>query len=559
MKRISIVIIRLFLISWFCIYCANATPATDGQNIKLTTASTNDSLLILKSLLKSSASYNPDSCIFYSKLAIDIATRSNDSLSLAELSNYLGNAYFNVAHYDKALEYSYNALKIYQQLNNEIGLAKTLNNIGLIYEIVGDFDQAEQKFILALEIWEKVKAKLPDDVEIKKIHPHIYNNIGILYSNHNQQDKAMKYYDKALILSEESNDKNIKSLILLNIGLVFSKEEKYYEALAFLLKSRGIIAGLNSKDKIANIDNNIGDIYLKLKNYNTAKKYFLSGLTLAKEINANELLKNAYEGLYEVNKEVGNHKEALEYQTLFIELKDSIYSLQSKTRIADLEHGFNMEMKESEIKLLQSERKLLQVHLKSGRTIQLILIGGMIILIFVVIIISFQTSQKRRAYRQLVKKNVEIANHEDSFIPPLKPEQETTDIFSEEIFKKKYLNSSLSEEKKLELSQIIKSIMEGDKPYLNTDFTLANLANRSGVGKSYVSQIINEKFDKNFNAWVNEYRIKEARKMITDPANRNLTIEGIANSVGFSSKSSFNAAFRLYTGVTPSFYFKSVK
>ncbi|MBU0488050.1 MAG: helix-turn-helix domain-containing protein, partial [Bacteroidetes bacterium] len=59
---------------------------------------------------------------------------------------------------------------------------------------------------------------------------------------------------------------------------------------------------------------------------------------------------------------------------------------------------------------------------------------------------------------------------------------------------------------------------------------------------------------KNFKNLINEYRIKESRKLlITKP---NLTIEAIAHDVGFRSKSAFNAAFKLYTGVTPSFFIR---
>ncbi|MGY8932572.1 MAG: helix-turn-helix domain-containing protein [Flavobacteriales bacterium] len=58
--------------------------------------------------------------------------------------------------------------------------------------------------------------------------------------------------------------------------------------------------------------------------------------------------------------------------------------------------------------------------------------------------------------------------------------------------------------------------------------------------------------------FINKYRIKDARQMLSNPGNNNLTIEFIAFSVGFESKSSFNNAFKNYTGITPSFYIKSL-
>ncbi len=97
--------------------------------------------------------------------------------------------------------------------------------------------------------------------------------------------------------------------------------------------------------------------------------------------------------------------------------------------------------------------------------------------------------------------------------------------------------------------------MENEKLFLKQDLTINKLASYINVSRTYLSQVINELFQKNFNTLVNEYRIKEARDMLIE--NKNMTIEGIANEVGFRSKSSFNSAFKKYTGVTPSFFMKN--
>jgi AraC-like DNA-binding protein len=53
---------------------------------------------------------------------------------------------------------------------------------------------------------------------------------------------------------------------------------------------------------------------------------------------------------------------------------------------------------------------------------------------------------------------------------------------------------------------------------------------------------------------VNQYRVEEACKMFDDPTNKHITIEGIAQNVGFHSKSAFNSAFKKIMTVTPSEY-----
>jgi AraC-like DNA-binding protein len=78
--------------------------------------------------------------------------------------------------------------------------------------------------------------------------------------------------------------------------------------------------------------------------------------------------------------------------------------------------------------------------------------------------------------------------------------------------------------------------------------------------RNYVSQVINEKYDNNFNHLLNEYRIKESCRRMNDTDNYgNYTIESIALSVGFKSRSNFISTFKRFTGLTPSAYLKIAK
>lgn len=118
----------------------------------------------------------------------------------------------------------------------------------------------------------------------------------------------------------------------------------------------------------------------------------------------------------------------------------------------------------------------------------------------------------------------------------------------------KYVASCLSETQKNDIITGINSLMERDKLFLNSKLTIDVFANKLKTNKKYLSQTINEKYNKNFYSFVNEYRIKEAKKLLNNTEYKNLSIEGIAATVGFNSKSSFNSAFKKITGLTPSSY-----
>ncbi len=117
---------------------------------------------------------------------------------------------------------------------------------------------------------------------------------------------------------------------------------------------------------------------------------------------------------------------------------------------------------------------------------------------------------------------------------------------------KKYEKSSLTLEKADSYLEKLLRIMESEKPFLNSNLTLQKLAETISMQPHHLSQIINERMHQNFFDFVNNYRIEEAKKLLTEPRSELLTILAIAEEVGFNSKSSFNVAFKKCTSMTPS-------
>ncbi|CAN5644033.1 helix-turn-helix domain-containing protein [soil metagenome] len=100
--------------------------------------------------------------------------------------------------------------------------------------------------------------------------------------------------------------------------------------------------------------------------------------------------------------------------------------------------------------------------------------------------------------------------------------------------------------------QKIKMLMDETKIFTNSELKLALFAEQLGLPSHQVSKLINEKFGKSFNDYINEYRVKEFINRVNDKDFQNLSIYGVALEVGFNSKSSFNSAFKKITGKTPS-------
>jgi AraC-like DNA-binding protein len=104
------------------------------------------------------------------------------------------------------------------------------------------------------------------------------------------------------------------------------------------------------------------------------------------------------------------------------------------------------------------------------------------------------------------------------------------------------------------LSAQIKVIMEQEKIYCDEDLTLTRLSQALDVTPHQLSQFLNQHYSKNFNNFVNGYRIEEAKKLLIEEPERNTL--SIALAVGFNSYSAFHAAFRKTTNQSPAGYRK---
>jgi AraC-like DNA-binding protein len=118
----------------------------------------------------------------------------------------------------------------------------------------------------------------------------------------------------------------------------------------------------------------------------------------------------------------------------------------------------------------------------------------------------------------------------------------------------KYLKSGLKEHQAEKYLQKLIAYMELQKPYLDRDLTIHDVSKMTGIQRHYITQVLNEKFKRNFFTFINEYRVKEVIERFSEVKYNNYTILAIAFDAGFNSKTTFNSIFKSQTGLTPSEY-----
>jgi AraC-like DNA-binding protein len=115
---------------------------------------------------------------------------------------------------------------------------------------------------------------------------------------------------------------------------------------------------------------------------------------------------------------------------------------------------------------------------------------------------------------------------------------------------KKNTQESPSAEKEKIVQELL-LYMQSNKPYLEPELTLEQLASKLSLKPRALSQAINEILGQNFYDFINRYRIDEASRLLTHPKDEKITILEVLYEVGFNSKSSFNTLFKKYKGLTP--------
>ena len=121
------------------------------------------------------------------------------------------------------------------------------------------------------------------------------------------------------------------------------------------------------------------------------------------------------------------------------------------------------------------------------------------------------------------------------------------------------LSDSVFEEqgKNGELRERLLKYFESGKPYLKPALTVNEVALYLYSNKTYISRVINDSFNLNFNQFVNKFRVEEAKRLYRE--NTSLSINKLCYNSGFGSIATFTISFRLFAGLSPAEWCKEYK
>lgn len=358
---------------------------------------------------------------------------------------------------------------------------------------------------------------------------------------------ALEDYD--ILKNEWKQFKRLKN----NDAPEFTRFNLYYYQILMLLKEKRYDATLPLFDKqIALMPDDDSHVrYTMVAYYNKARvlalmeryKEAIDILThceqISKKYGTKDVSTEIYRNLADYQKRLGNETLALQYQSRFFALKDTLLNLQQFASIKEMSFAGSLQKVNEQMEQGRRERQVMTT------TIIVLLIIALIISLSLYILYR-KNRQLRASYSNLYQKNQEVLRLEEEYKKPQLEE--------------KYKQSRLGESDKQVLYDKIQQILANSKELFDTDFSLQRLADLTETSYKKVSQVINEKAGCNFNNLINEYRVKEACRRMNDTEQYGkYTIEAISTSVGFKSRSTFLLQFKRVTGLTPSEYQRAQK
>lgn len=340
--------------------------------------------------------YHESNPYFYKALEL---LEQGDSTFLIGIVNYhLGYSFFNTGDFEPALLYVHRALEGWESLNN-IGLAPYWNAnemIGNIYFKIKRFQKALEFHRKALSIREKAyKGIKPDATNLS--YAYSYNNIAECFFELNQLDSAFWYAEKSLAIKlrpasvssahDIGNSYLNTSRILAQLGnmeraVVYVDSAIYYYDLA------------EWKDGLANSYLLSGKLQTDESNYSMAIEYLERALAISSNTGAKATQKKTYQQLADTYAKSGRYQESNKAMLEYTRLNDSIFNADMNKRIAEMEVKYAVQQKETENAFLRkqnADQQKMQTYLLA-LSILFVLLG--LALMAVVIFLRRNLSQK---------------------------------------------------------------------------------------------------------------------------------------------------------------------
>lgn len=324
----------------------------------------------------------------------------------------IGEVYEGLSQYDVASQYLFQALRISERVGLDFQTSQIYSELAWINKDQGNYKAG-------LEYADKSQA-IRERIGDRKGVANSHNVRGLIYLLQKEYDKSIKEHKEALKIRESIGHREGISASIFNMSLVYEELNQYDKALELQNKAIAIEEKVDNKLSIAISYNNISGLLIKIGRLNEALVYLERANQLGLETKSKLLLRNNTDYYVKYYEAMKDFKKALEYQKLYQELNDSIYTEASALKLAEVEALYNVEKSEREIQFLNQKQRIQedQIELQQSQLIQKNIIIISVVIGFLLIAVAGFVGhkyyqEKNLSNKRLIKLNLEMTEQKE--------------------------------------------------------------------------------------------------------------------------------------------------
>ncbi len=340
-----------------------------------------------------------ESTIHYYIRAANVYEKLNDSSQLKIIYSHIGDIYYNVKAYEKAVEYYEKAYHLLRELSKDtMKAAIMLENIGLCYLRQNEYEKAIDVFkqletftqkqqtdslnyIRALRYLSELYDETGEYENALDYNKKIYsiyqrqtdslyiaktlNNIAYNHVRLNQPGKAVSAFKSALNIGRESGfTSEEEARIMINIGIGYQNMNETEQAVRYLQKAAEALKSVENYTEQAKVENIIALLYFGIEDYYNAEFFSNQSIVTAKKSKDKTILQQCYKTYSRILKAGNDYITALKYYEKHLDLKDSL-SFEERMKNRELtQKRYELEKTEKQLKLSIANEEMKDLLLK---------------------------------------------------------------------------------------------------------------------------------------------------------------------------------------------------
>lgn len=351
-----------------------------------------------------------DTALIHYNKALDLRKELKQDVKVAGVYSNIATVYMRQSKFQEAIDINFKSLKIFEQIGDEGKQATILGNIGNLYYELEQNKSAEIFFRKGLALARKAKlAVMEGNILVNmgglKFETGVINDVIV---NAGQLDSALYYFLEAEKILTANNALYNLGVVYNNLGRIYTEKKDLNKALTFYEKGLKNREALEDTYGIALSYLNIGEVEKQKKNWDKSIEYLNKAEAIFKTTNNFLNLKQTYGRLAEAYEGKKDLTSALKYIQLFADYKDSIYNESNVEKFAEMQTKYESEKKDLEIAKQNAELAAKENEKKRRETFIIALCA---LLVLTVALAYFIYSRKRIKEKALMA--AEIANQKE--------------------------------------------------------------------------------------------------------------------------------------------------